>query len=166
MINNQEWREVKGYEGLYWVNALGQVKGQKHIKHPTPSKHGHSYVDLYKNNVRKKALVHRLVAKEFIPNPNNYPNVCHKDDNPRNNHIDNLFWGTQKMNVQDMVNKGRNRNKVFQGEKNGTAKLKDADIPTIRQLLQSLNCVEIAKIYKVDRTAISLIKRGRTWTHV
>lgn len=162
----KEWREVKGYEGLYWVNADGRVKGQRKLKKPCQYKHGHSYVDLYKSNIRKKALVHRLVAQTFLPNPNDYPNVCHKDDNPLNNHVDNLFWGTQKMNIRDMVNKGRNRNKAFKGEKNGSAKLRDADIPTIRHLLDKLNCVEIAKLYGVNRTAISQIKRGITWRHV
>jgi hypothetical protein len=165
-MSSNEWEEIPGFEGLYWVSAAGQVKSLKALKKPTPLKTGHCYVDLYKENNRKKALVHRLVAQAFLPNPNNYPNVCHKDDNPQNNHVDNLLWGTQSMNIQDMVSKGRNRNKAFKGERNGSAKLRDSDIPAIRKLLQNMNCAEVSKQYGVHRTAISLIKRGVTWTHV
>lgn len=52
----------------------------------------------------------RLVADAYVPNPNNYPLVMHKDNNPFNNHADNLMWGTHKMNTQQMVSEGRNRN--------------------------------------------------------
>lgn len=51
--------------------------------------------------------VSRLVAMVYIPNPNNYPIVMHLDDNPLNNRISNLKWGTQKMNIRDALIKGR-----------------------------------------------------------
>lgn len=160
-----EYKAVVGYEGLYWVSELGSIKSPKGVKKPAVTNKGYLIVELYKNNVRRKMLVHRLVAQAFVPNPNSYPNVCHKDDNPQNNTANNLFWGTQRMNVLDMVSKGRSRNKSFKGEKNGSAKLRDSDIATIKRLLQSKNCVEVSKLYGVDRTTISLIKRGVTWTH-
>lgn len=127
--NESKWLDVPRYEGLYWVTKEGTVRGQKTIKKQALSNKGYCIVELYKGNTRKKMLVHRIVAQAFIPNPSNHPNVCHIDDNPQNNNVANLFWGTQKMNLQDMVSKGRNNNKVFKGEKNGSAKLKDADIP-------------------------------------
>ena len=43
--------------------------------------------------------MHRLVAKSFLENPNNYPNVLHLDDNPKNNNVNNLKWGTQSENI-------------------------------------------------------------------
>lgn len=49
----------------------------------------------------------RLVAMAYIPNPNNLPIVCHKDNNPLNNHVSNLYWGTQKMNIQQAVREKR-----------------------------------------------------------
>lgn len=55
----------------------------------------------------KKHDVHRLVAKAFIPNPENKPFVCHKDDDTTNNRADNLWWGTPLENMQDMALKGR-----------------------------------------------------------
>lgn len=164
--SDSRWADVPGYEGLYWVTRGGQVKSPRGLKKQAVSNKGYYIVEMYKDNNRKKMLVHRLVAQAFIPNPKGQPNVCHRDDNPRNNKDTNLFWGTQKDNVQDMMSKGRNRNKVFKGEKNGSAKLKDLDIPTIRRLLQNMNCVEVAKLYGVDRTAVSQIKRGVTWRHI
>lgn len=164
--SDNKWLAVSGYQGLYWVTKDGKVKSPKTLKKQALSNKGYCVVELYKDNTRKKMLVHRIVAQTFMPNPNNYPNVCHKDDNPKNNQVTNLFWGTQKMNVKDMMSKGRNANKVFKGEKNGSAKLRDADIPVIRQLLFSTTCAQIAKVFGVDRTAISQIKRGITWTHV
>lgn len=49
---------------------------------------------------------HRLVALAWIPNPNNYPCVCHKDNNKLNDHVDNLYWGTHKMNAQQALRDG------------------------------------------------------------
>ncbi len=121
-----EWKEIIGYEGLYEVSNTGLVRSMdrmlragKHqsriykgkIKSPqTLKKSGHQYVFLYKDNKMVNQYVHRLVALSFIPNPNNYPNVCHKDNDPSNNSIDNLYWGTQKHNMQQMSKEGRASN--------------------------------------------------------
>ena len=53
--------------------------------------------------------VHRLVAMTYIPNPENKPCVCHKDNNPLNNRVSNLYWGTQKENIQQCIKDGRLR---------------------------------------------------------
>lgn len=164
---DEEWADVKGYEGLYWVNRSGQVKSLKKIKKPATSNKGYLIVEIYKDNKRKKLLVHRLVAQAFIPNPNNYPNVCHKDDNPKNNEVNNLFWGTQKMNVQDMMSKKRGGYKAHLGESNTTSKLTNKQVYWARQQVAlGATCAEIARVFNVDRTTISHIKRGLTWSHL
>lgn len=61
---------------------------------------GYKRVGLYKNGKSQQYLVHRLVAQAFIPNPNNYPVVHHKDGDPSNNDVSNLEWCTQKENTQ------------------------------------------------------------------
>lgn len=98
------WRPVVGYEGLYMVSNLGRVKslnykntGKEHELSPVLIG-GYKRVLLYKNRNRKHYLVHRLVAMAFLPNPNNLPEVNHKDEDKFNNCVDNLEWCTRKYN--------------------------------------------------------------------
>lgn len=100
------WKDVLGYEGYYQVSNLGRVKslereiwvGQiKKIKKETimnlpKNTTGYLMVNLCVNKVRKKFLVHRLVASAFIPNENNLPQINHKDENKENNCVENLEW--------------------------------------------------------------------------
>lgn len=163
------WKPIKGFEGYYKVSNLGNVMGVRGGKNKTKrvSNMGYFYAELWKENKGRKILIHRLVATAFISNPNNYPCVLHRDDNPKNNELDNLFWGSQKDNMQDCLRKGRNKNKVFNGEKNGFSKLNDSQVKIIKEnLLKGINCVQIARTFNVDRTTISQIKRGLAWKHI
>lgn len=96
------WKDVKGYENLYQVSNDGLVrtshKGLWEILSAGRTKHGYYNVLLHKDGKRKNERVHRLVASAFIPNPNNYPYINHKDENPSNNHVDNLEWCTAEYN--------------------------------------------------------------------
>lgn len=99
------WKGIEGYEGLYEISNYGNVRSlnYKHtgvisLLKPGLTKQGYLRTDLYKNNKSKHCLIHRLVAKAFIPNPNNFPQINHKDENPLNNHVDNLEWCTAKYN--------------------------------------------------------------------
>lgn len=101
MENKEEWRAIKGYEGLYEVSNTGRVRT---IKKGNPyvlkmyDKFGYKDVILWKNNKMKNKRVHRLVAEAFIPNPNLYPIINHKDENRSNNNVENLEWCTYKYN--------------------------------------------------------------------
>lgn len=106
---NEEWRDIEGYEGFYQVSNLGRVRSLTRPIHNymKPGKvlaqhdNGHSYVSvgLHKPGmVNKHAYVHRLVAKAFIPNPDNLPEVNHKDFNKKNNTVENLEWVTSSDN--------------------------------------------------------------------
>lgn len=68
----------------------------------------------------------------YIPNPNNYPNVCHKDNNPQNNRASNLYWGTQKMNMSQASQDGRMVSKI----KGLPKKLSDLQISYIPKLFE------------------------------
>ena len=94
------FKDVPGYEGLYQVSNLGNVKSliTGKILSPGIDKGGYLKVSLYKSGEYKKLLVHRLVAIAFIPNPSNYPEVNHKDENKQNNCVDNLEWCTSQYN--------------------------------------------------------------------
>ena len=100
------WKDVVGYEGSYMVSNLGRVKtlhwrGSKVEKILCEKKHtdGYLFVELYKNNTRKPITIHRLVAIAFIDNPQNLPCINHKDENKKNNKVDNLEWCTRKENT-------------------------------------------------------------------
>lgn len=101
------WKDIKGYEGLYQVSNLGRVRSlprngtvkeirllKQHVKNS-----GYYIVILSKNNNQKCKTVHRLVAETFIENPKGYLVVNHKDENKKNNNVDNLEWCTQKYNI-------------------------------------------------------------------
>lgn len=119
---NEVWKPIKGYEGLYEVSNLGRVKSldrvatatRKGVQFEVPIKgkmltpmnvrHGYLAVQLYgrgghKTRNMKEARVHRLVAETFVPNPDNFPEVNHKDENKSNNRADNLEWCDRKYNT-------------------------------------------------------------------
>lgn len=92
--------DIKGYEGKYAITSCGKVwsyKRKKFLKTDKNSK-GYARVYLFKNNVGKKLAIHKLVAMAYIPNPDNLPQVNHKDENKENNSLNNLEWCTNKYN--------------------------------------------------------------------
>lgn len=94
------WKDVQGFEGLYEVSNLGNVrkKGSQKNKVIEVNKRGYARVQLWKANKGKKYSVHRLVAMAFIPNTHNKPQVNHIDENKQNNKVTNLEWVTQTEN--------------------------------------------------------------------
>ena len=100
----EEWRPVVGYDGLYEVSNFGSVKSLNYRRKKTveklkpADKNGYKTVLLSKNGISKTFFVHRLVAFSFIENPNNYPSINHKDENPSNNVVSNLEWCTVQYN--------------------------------------------------------------------
>ena len=106
----EEWRPVVGYEGLYEVSNKGVVRSLDRTinNHLYPGKvlaikylKGYAAVHLcdYQHRVKHKTI-HRIVAEAFIPNPYNLPEVNHKDENPKNNFVENLEWCTSLYNVR------------------------------------------------------------------
>lgn len=107
------WKDVIGYEGLYQVSNLGNVKSVKKDKKLSILKSGrYNHLSLSKNGTIKNHSIHRLVAQAFIPNPNNYNIINHKDENTRNNCVDNLEWCSQSYNINYGTRKEKVKNKL------------------------------------------------------
>lgn len=97
-LRNEIWQTIRDYP-RYEISSLGNIRNNKqNIKsYVTPK--GYLRVQLSHEGQQKNFMVHRLVAESFIPNPDNKPEVNHKDSDRKNNHVDNLEWVTSSENV-------------------------------------------------------------------
>lgn len=127
------WKDIEGFEGLYQVSNLGNVRSlDRYVSHlsggeclkkgrilkPYIDKDGYKKVILCKYGEKRLQVVHRLVAQTFIPNINNLPFINHKDENKTNNRVDNLEWCTQKYNC----NFGTRNERIIQNRIGKTAR--------------------------------------------
>lgn len=103
----EEWKNIEGYPG-YKISSFGRVKSNDRILKGSSYK-GYVKVVLHNGNLKRAFYVHRLVAKNFIDNPENKPCVNHIDNNPSNNNSSNLEWCTKKENSEWMCVQGRNK---------------------------------------------------------
>ena len=126
---NEVWRPIKGYEGMYEVSNLGNVRSLdryvmlgnhgnqycllkgKPMK-PHPNSRGYVKTELWKNGQGKLHLVHRLVAEAFISNPNNLPCIDHINTIKTDNRVENLRWCTNKENMNNPLTREKLREKI------------------------------------------------------
>ena len=151
------WKTIQDYGGLYQVSNTGKVRDLKnHIKSVYKNNKGYVCLSLYYNRKTYHPTVHRLVAKAFIPNPNNYEQVNHKDCNKENNSVENLEWCNQRYNYNEGM-------KTFQYSKNEEhyfAKLKNSDIPIIYELYKlGFTRVTVAKIFSINPSSLEAIEK-------
>ena len=160
-------KDVCGYEGLYKVDENATVfslRNNKLLKRMMfPS--GYEYVHLCNGKGKTKLFrVHRLVAETFIPNPNNLPEVNHKDGDKLNNNVKNLEWCTNLENMRHSVETGL-RN--IKGENNPSAKLTVKDVVNIRKEYipksKEFGTVALARKYGVTNVMIGKIIRNECW---
>lgn len=103
------YKSIKGYEGFYEINELGQVRSVDRIVEtkdgsirkykgkelkPSIDQGRYAMIGLHKNGILKMMTVHRLVAETFLPNPDNLPEVHHKNHDKKDNRARNLAWVT------------------------------------------------------------------------
>lgn len=173
-LNNEEaWKDVPGYEGYYQVSSYGTVRslsrrqwnGHKYwynkekVLRPGRKKR-YDHLQLSKGNKVKTFQVHQLVASTFMgPQPVNM-DVCHLDNNPKNNKLSNLKYVSRKENESHKKMYGTLR----AGEKCNFSKLKEIDVSFVRYLhKKGVSKAKISKMFKVSWYTIFDIITGKTW---
>ena len=187
-MENEIWKDIDGYEGLYQVSNLGNVKSigreiktanEKKRKYKEvilkqgTTKNGYANVVLSINNKMKTKSVHRLVAKAFIINPENKPQVNHIDGNKKNNCVKNLEWVTNSENMKhswDNQLQKVTKNKILASKINcsrigklGTKKVNQYDLKG--NLIKSWNSIiEVEINLSINNSNITSVCKGKRKT--
>ena len=190
-MNMEEiWKDVVGYEGLYQVSNWGRIKsldckrkcfrGYRFYQGKILTQRnmdGYWFVSLHRNRKPHNYAVHRLVAMAFIPNPNNLPQVGHKDEknlnnsNECNNNVKNLEWTTSKLNnnqpqriarVKEALAKKENRTPPPKS-KEGLKRISEATSkPVYCDGLVFKSITDCANYYNICYVTLSKVLRGKT----
>jgi hypothetical protein len=155
----------------YYISNKGSVLKDTGVKEskvaicPNKKRNNYCYVYHSNYNMRPRALsVHRLVARYFIPNPENKPCVNHIDNDTQNNSIENLEWVTHQENIDHMVKQGRHRS--VKGEDHASSVLTEKTVRLIKKEIRTMTYMELAKKHNTNYSNIAHIKRGSRWGHV
>lgn len=182
------WKPVKDYEDYYEISTLGRLKSFKReywsgvnfsskkiqeefITYGTTHNQGYKVYGLNKNGLYKGVKIHRLVAQAFIPNPDNLPQVNHKDGNKANNKVDNLEWCTPLYNMRHSFETGLNIpsfKKISTNGDNSYTKIINSNIVrNIREEFKKGKTQrQLMDIFKLKRSHINDIVRNKTWKNI
>lgn len=173
----EEWKDIAGFEGMYQVSNVGQVRSLDRVDNrgykqkgrtvkPSTSK-GYQNAHLCKLSKYTTISIHRLVALAFISNPDNRPQVNHIDGNKQNNHISNLEWATAKENINHAWDNGLSNHS---GENHTLSKLTEDDVRFIRDNynpdMPEFGQKALAEKFSVKQPVISKIVHRKSWKHV
>lgn len=171
---NEIWKDVVGFENLYMVSNMGRIKSLNYNNSKfeklkvivVQKKTGYGMVHLSKGGKSFAFLIHRLIAFNFIPNPENKPQVNHINGIKTDNRVENLEWVTSYENTIHGIKTGLIKN--IEGEKNVFSVLTEKEVLEIRSLydLFPYKYKELAKIYNVTPENISMIINRKTWKHI
>lgn len=182
------WKDIPGYEGIYQASNLGRAKGlartietrpgvfaksKQKILVPYNGKSGDFYTtyNFSKNGKATKTLMHRIVASLFVPNPENYPCINHKDGDKTNCKATNLEWCTHSQNTRHAYKNGLMGFMLNAGEKNGRSKLTTEEVMTMREIYDNFMGEfspsdlhdDLAEVFEVHRTSVIRIVKRTHW---
>jgi hypothetical protein len=165
--NEEVWKDIPGYEGLYQVSQRGNLRSLYPVKKGQPplvmrqQAYGsglYKHSRLYKDKKDRAMAVHRLVMLAFVgPRPEGF-HTCHCDGDHHNNHLSNLRYDTPSGNVMDSVRQGRWKAKV------NARKLTEEQATEV--LKSTAPTIELSRMYGLTPPGISRIRLGRTWPHL
>jgi len=164
-------KELKGFEGLYWIYPNGDIltkthyghKGKEAILKPATDKKGYLRVGLMKDGKLYTKKVHRLVAENYLNNSNNLPSVNHINSIKNDNRIDNLEWCNNKYNTKHAIKSG---NFYFNGGHNKI--LKPEQVKEIRSqyVPNVVTRKMLAEIYNVSIWVIKDLLLYKTYKNI
>lgn len=167
------WKDVVGHEGLYEVSNLGRIRSLPRITTSRPMKgkllstatkdtKRYEKVCLSYNGNYKYYKVHQVVARAFIDNPENKPQINHIDGNRHNNKVDNLEWVTSTEN-----NSRAKKHGMLLGENHQNTNYTEEQIKEVKLMLkQGLKNIDIERVTGINHKRISEIKCGKVWSHI
>jgi len=162
-MNKEQWLPIKDYEDIYQISNYGRLRriSSGKILIPRIDSRGHYYrMNLCVKNVRVDFLLHRIVGKHFISNPDNKLEINHLDGNKANNHASNLEWVTSQENKAHARRLGLTK----PCPSGSGSKLSRADVDNIRFLRSTgIEAQYIADQYGVTRNTIYRIQHGQRW---
>jgi hypothetical protein len=174
-------KEIEGYEGLYFVDTLGNVvafpkktrinSGSEYLTLKQQVKRGYAVVNLYNGKRKMKSLsVHRLVAKAFLPNPNNYRDVNHINGIKLDNRVENLEWCSIKQNTKHAFDNNLNgfRDMALNNLKKINNKYNYSKIELVKNdiTIAFFNTGEVAKFLNSTKQAVAdAIKNKKKLKH-
>ncbi len=175
-LEDEIWKDIEGFEGIYLVSNMGRVKRIMHRKNPTNTimkttlnGGGYHRLSLTVNGKGHDRILSRLVAIAFIPNPENKPEVNHigldkngRPGNKNDNRAISLEWNTSKENINHAWDNGLA--KPLNGSLNGNSILIEEDILDIRS--SKLTPLQLSLKYSVNREQIYKILRRERWKHI
>lgn len=180
----EEWKDIKGYEGLYQVSNLGRIyrlpykiptgkiKEGYEVNQRLRGKQNRLYysVKLRRNGAGVEYYVHRLVANEFVENekPDKFDQVHHINNDKLDNRAENLQWVNNQLNIQDSFKTTNRMENTPKGSKNRSAKLTEEDVKYVWKLISEgySNNEIINKVKNLSKNSLSKIITGKNWKHI